>query len=554
MPSCNHHEICGLTDEADPATGMCILHSKDPGKDKQAFGVALEAHRKSKGDRFVLFVFPENMVLDPLTFPERADFSFATFLGDANFNGVQFEKGVNFFRCTFEKDAVFEHSWFRGENPAEFYVCFNEATFTKRARFLGVRLTAEASFMKAKFKEGADFTGAWFGEHSSFREAECAGEMNFASAVFHKGADFNKSIFDGVAVFQQVHFQPEETTFVQTIFKEKPDFILAHFYRPAEFRGATFAQGADFCAAKFHPGIDFSPAFEEPQSHPTATAVAMGRGRIIRTSFLGDTDFTEAVFGGVVNFHQAYMDGRMVFKSLHPTPIFQGTDVTFREVTIGPSGAIEFSGVDLSKCQFLDTDLRKIQITRAIWARIPNRLGNRFPSREGIYDGIVGSRADAGYPWEGIERAYRELKQNHEERRDYERAGDFHYGEKEMRRRNPKTPWVLRTLLTLYWLLSGYGERYLRPLIWAGILLLLSAIGYLTLGLRVKEDGGKVLAMTNCWDWFRSIFFSFRVMTLLKPEDLTPIRYAKIVHAFQSLLGPVFIGLFALALRQKLKR
>jgi hypothetical protein len=126
-----------------------------------------------------------------------------------------------------------------------------------------------------------------------------------------------------------------------------------------------------------------------------------------------------------------------------------------------------------------------------------------------------------------------------------------------MRRQNPDTSWGLHFFLTLYYLFSGYGERYLRPLLWAGLLFVLSTIGYMWWGLRLK-DGSSSLAWTypwiNPWDWLRAAYYSFRVMTLLKPDDWVPLRYAQLVNTFQTLLGPTFLGLFALALRQRLKR
>jgi len=200
---------------------------------------------------------------------------------------------------------------------------------------------------------------------------------------------------------------------------------------------------------------------------------------------------------------------------------------------------------DLQQCLFLDTDLRKAEITGAKWPKI----GRRFD----IYDEIVPLEKGQARPWSRLERLSRELKQNYEDRRDYERAGDFHYGEKEMRRKNPDTPRNLRILLTLYRAVSGYGEQYLPPLLWAGGLLLVSTVGYLWLGLRPK-DGGAQLALTSWWDWLRGVFYSFRVMFLLKPDDLVPIGYAKLVNAIQSLFGPLILGLFALAVRQRLKR
>jgi hypothetical protein len=138
------------------------------------------------------------------------------------------------------------------------------------------------------------------------------------------------------------------------------------------------------------------------------------------------------------------------------------------------------------------------------------------------------------------------------ERGDHERVSDFHYGEKEMRRKNRLTAPALRFFLTLYWLLSGYGERYLRPLISAAVLLVVSTFLYLTLGLHPK--GAPPLVARSASDWLEAIHYSFRVMTLLKPDDLIPEKSAQWINTVQSIFGPVLLGLFVLALRQRLKR
>ena len=62
------------------------------------------------------------------------------------------------------------------------------------------------------------------------------------------------------------------------------------------------------------------------------------------------------------------------------------------------------------------------------------------------------------------------------------------------------------------------------------------------------------LALNSLWDWIPVVHYSFRVMTFLRPTDLAPQGFAKFIHTIQSLLGPLFIGLFALAVRQRLKR
>jgi hypothetical protein len=222
-------------------------------------------------------------------------------------------------------------------------------------------------------------------------------------------------------------------------------------------------------------------------------------------------------------------------------------------VDIAPLDALVFRGADLRKCHFLGTDLRKAEITGAEWPEIVLKRWPIIWRRFGVYDEIVSEEKGEAGSHPHIEQLYRQLKQNYEDRKDYERAGDFHYGEKEMRRRNPDTSWELWCWLWLYWLVSGYGERWIRPLLWAVGLLVICASLYLCLGLLPKS-GGPALTCSSAWDWLRSAFYSFRVMTLLRPDDLAPFGYAKLVHAFESLLGPLLLGLFALSVRQKLKR
>ncbi len=59
MADCKHFHICGLSDDADPEAGLCILHTNKPGKSKEVFTAILEEHRKKNGDNFALMVFPD---------------------------------------------------------------------------------------------------------------------------------------------------------------------------------------------------------------------------------------------------------------------------------------------------------------------------------------------------------------------------------------------------------------------------------------------------------------------------------------------------------------
>jgi uncharacterized protein YjbI with pentapeptide repeats len=335
-------------------------------------------------------------------------------------------------------------------------------------------------------------------------------------ATFSKGADFHGAMFSKGATFREAMFI-ERADFRQATFSEHADFRQATFSEHADFRRATFSKGTDFRGTTFSKGAAFREA-----------------------TFSKGADFREATFSG-----RTFFGGRP--GNAQAGHIFARTAVDFRRVVINPPDVITFLGADLTTCQFLDTDLRKVQLVDVEWPEKGRRVL--------VYDEIapIETQDRCGRSWSQIERLYRELKQNYEDRRDYERAGDFHYGEKEMRRRNPETARGLRFFLTLYRLFSGYGERYLPPLFWAGMLFVGSTIGYMGWGLRPKA-GGSTLAWTNGWDWLKGTYYSFRVMTFLKPDDWVPVGYAHVINTFQTLLSPLFLGLFALALRQRLKR
>jgi uncharacterized protein YjbI with pentapeptide repeats len=417
MPQCKHYKICGL--DVNPGEDLCVLHSQDPEKDKDAFEQALAAHRGKNGDNFEHFVFQE-----------YADFRGVTFAHGANFSEAQFTEGADFF----------------------------DATFQGRADFLGARFGQGAHFLHAKFNRGA----------------------RFATAMFAKIADFGL-----------------------TTFARDADFGSTEFSEGADFHGATFAEGGNF----------------------------------IDTKFARPVNFFSAEFLGIMFF--ASNDKNLL--------IFSGVEIDFRSVRVEPLDAIVIRDADLRKCKFQGTDLRKAEFTNVKWPK----KGGRFR----VYDEDVELQEGKAREWAHIEQLYRQLKQNYEDRRDYERAGDFHYGEKEMRRRNPDTPWWLRCLLRAYRCIGGYGERCLPPLAWSVGLLLICALLYYCLGLRPNP---KIVSSSpvfiSGWDY---VDYSLRVMTLLKPDDLVPAgcaRYARYVSTLESLAGPILLGLFALALRQRLKR
>lgn len=68
MGKCQHHYVCGRSDDYDPENSYCILHS-EKSKDTESFKEALEEHREKYGEDFRPMVFL------------KTDFQGATFSG-----------------------------------------------------------------------------------------------------------------------------------------------------------------------------------------------------------------------------------------------------------------------------------------------------------------------------------------------------------------------------------------------------------------------------------------------------------------------------------------
>lgn len=425
------------------------------------------------------------------------------------------------------------------------YTGFRKTKFTEWASFFHVKFAESADFEDAKFFEGVSFSHAKFPEGAKFFATEFKKLTNFADAKFGKETDFS-----GDADFRVAKFEG------------RVSFADASFNGPSRFGDAEFMMEADF----------YNATFEH-------------LGAFARVTFSGITDFSCATFEKGAEFSRARFLSRTLFASNQAKgltiPSFSGVEVDFREAIIAPLDALIIRDADLRKCGFLGTDLRKAEITGATWPKITVRsFGITISTRNGVYDEIVLPKSESRLltflrsfslfrtyqrrdettnktdtqPWPHVERLYRELKQNYEERRDYERARDFHYGEKEMRWKNPETSRGLWFWLTLYKWVSGYGERWWPPLVCALVVFGVCTAGYLWFGLSI-QGSLTTLNWTSGWsDWFRVADYSFRVMTLLKPAELTPVGCARYVNTFQSVAGPILFGLFALALRQRLRR
>lgn len=151
------------------------------------------------------------------------------------------------------------------------------------------------------------------------------------------------------------------------------------------------------------------------------------------------------------------------------------------------------------------------------------------------------------HSWALISKSYRDLKKSYEENKDYIYASDFNFGEKEMRRINHEVPRFTRLQLDLFYYVSGYGERILRPCILLLILWILGA--WMFEGAHCKT--GSLCRI----DYYQALYISGANMALLRPNDLASFETGRLLLSLlQAILGPTFGAMLVLAITNKLKR
>jgi uncharacterized protein YjbI with pentapeptide repeats len=490
----------------------------------------------------------------------QLDFSDSVFYSPADFKDVEFRQGAKFEGTRFEKGASFQEATFDG------YTTFANATFVADTSFSLTEFGDICSFEDATFETRGDFTVAEFNATTLFHRAQ-GGVLNLRNAKFRdslifRGSQLNEVRAYGAEVDGLVSFRNTELTrtggltFDQAVISGAFDLRNAVFQDSVQL-GASFRDRCVIDTCTFEQGADFSDSdFHGPL---TIRNSGFESGLSLNLCYFGDTTRIEdiTVPGKGVSFKRStFAADTFISSGLGKPPIFEGATLDFSELQLDSSNAFRLINADLSQARLLDTDVRLIDFAGVNW---------QPKSRDGwetgeVYDErleLVKDEPD----WPRLEVLYRGLKQAYEDQRDFGRAGDFHYREKEIKRLNPKTPRPKWFLLSAYYAFSGYGER-LRAGGWFVALVLFCAITTLAIGLeseivaageRVRNtDGNLTWRLDNL---FSSILYSLQVAFVRRPENFsTSSHAADFVRLFTMVTGPILIGLFALAVRQKLKR
>jgi hypothetical protein len=170
-----------------------------------------------------------------------------------------------------------------------------------------------------------------------------------------------------------------------------------------------------------------------------------------------------------------------------------------------------------------------------------------------------------GTEWPGVLPAgqiaglYRALRKGREDAKDEPGAAEFYYGEMEMRRHaggrtdiSPENPTgevprgqVERAIVTVYWLVSGYGLRAWRALAWLAAVTAVFAVAFHLAGFTRPPQP------VSYWT---SLLYAFRATLSLTDSEVQLTAWGRLLQALLRLTGPVLLGLTLLAIRARTKR
>ena len=370
-----------------------------------------------------------------------------------------------------------------------------------------------------------DLTGATFLGLVNFSRLTYNGTVHLSDATFSGEAWFNHAVFRGGVFCGGTTFKGT-IKLIEAEFNEEFQLWNAKFCKEVIFKSARFRKEATFLDTTIQGEINFDGARFEGDA-------------VFHSVVAKDIGFSKVMFAGVV------------FSGYPDKPLFQNANVNVINTIFLKPNLARFDYVDLRRCNFLGTDVRGIDFSGARW----EEGGLWFWRRSMVYAPV-----SERYIRRELENLYRQIRQSYEDHRNYPEAGDFYYGEMDQKRKRHWARRYLPSLITLYWICSGYGQRPVQ----AGILFLLLLAGFtgvlLSLGLINMVDSSPYSVGPSFWEgsgkFFRAMWaYTFRAAILGDPLYLKPqCEFGEFVTTLARIIIPIQAALFVLAVTRRFKR
>ncbi len=525
----------------------------------------------------------------------EARFERAQFGRIAMFDGVEFSEGANFDEAQFS-NVWFEHAQF-SRNAAFERARFNGLTLFDGAQFCddalfdaefggpvlfdNVHFYGTASFGGAKFHQDAGFEGVKFRQAAGFEGAEFRGGTRLKDALFSAGAQFNGARFKHEVVLGPLTVG--NLSLAGAVF-EHPVGMEVTAVRMScvgtSWRGGVTMrlndarvslQRARFAALSSVAGM-YPVSAGSVLSAPKLTSL-----QEVNTANLAvtDVDLSLCYFVGAQRLDQIRLQGHCKFDSpprglrfgLAWPPVWWWSnrqtlaeERTWRATTRKysgwfaasdtgsvPGGGPAASGIEAAVRAGTvtgTTESRSVGFPIEDAEDARSRLGGPQRDRRRLSTEGLGERL---VPPELLVGLYRQLRKAQEDAKNEPGAADFYYGEMEMRRHAPTTPWPERLIVTAYWAISGYGLRATRALITLALLILASAAL-----LRYTGFSGKAPSYVHSLLYAGGSVLSLDLAVRNLPHVLT--AWGAVIRIMLRIAGPVCLALAALALRGRVKR
>jgi uncharacterized protein YjbI with pentapeptide repeats len=473
----------------------------------------------------------------PLTLGD-ARFERARFSREAGFRGVQFSGVAGFNRAQFSGDARFNGAFFSGS--AE----FDEVQFSGEARFNGAQFSGAAGFGGARFSKEAGFGEAQFSGVTTFRGAQFSQAGALGPLLAATKLTLDRASFAGAMV---VDVAAARLSCVGTAFQQGA--TLRARYAEIVLDGAVFAKPSTLAYAEDtfrrppgHP-VGKGPWFYETplraSGQPPRPRLLSLRRVDVSTLVLADVDLSACLFHGAHHLDSLRIEG---------TRPFATTPGAWR-LRLGRWWLPVWWRWSRRQTLAEEHHWRSEHPTPAVagrWARLtqPGWHGPACQTPAWVEKQTAQRVQRLGPARVAV--LYRSLRKAQEDNKDEPGAADFYYGEMEMRRKAPATPWPERFILWWYWLLAGYGLRGLRAVtallaVVTGLALLLQHIGF---------NGGDP-SLRDALIFTAQSTLSLDAMKTLADH----VSWAgDVLRIVLRLSGPLLLGLALLSIRNRVKR
>jgi hypothetical protein len=340
--------------------------------------------------------------------------------------------------------------------------------------------------------------------------------------------NFSKTAFTRAVICNGLWFA-QHVNFGDTTFSRGAVFDSATFAGSAEFSSATFSRGAVFGSATFAGDAEFDSAtFSGAAWFDNATF--SGSANFSSATFSREAGFDSATFSGFANFSSATFSGSAEFSSATFSNVVRFENAKFQSST-------SFAGAEFVKSppKFHGATLHEgTQWHGVEW---PKKLPNREEAQQHVYN-------------------YERLKQEMERLKKHE--DELIFFAREMRaKRIVDGEWSAAGLLNwAYDAFSAYGRSVARPALGFAVTLLLGAVPIALWMGGARPDcfwlhklknalwmsTANMLAPLN----FRKDFFDADMLAALP-------FWMKLLSSGQTILGPFFLFLIGLALRNRFR-